>query len=67
MNKVNSDLSNLVQHFINRKIFMCNTPNTMFRHKYQSTKINQNPYPKIPENVYRFNSHLKKISNYSAL
>ncbi|EJO34066.1 hypothetical protein ACINWCA157_2840 [Acinetobacter radioresistens WC-A-157] len=46
---------------------MCNTPNTMFRHKYQSTKINQNPYPKIPENVYRFNSHLKKISNYSAL
>lgn len=31
---------------------MRNTLNTMFRHKYQSTKINQNPYPKIPENVY---------------
>ncbi|EET81860.1 hypothetical protein ACIRA0001_1987 [Acinetobacter radioresistens SK82] len=52
MNKVNSELSNLVQHFINRKIFMRNRPNTMFRHKYQSTKINQNFYPKIPENVY---------------
>ncbi|EXE14818.1 hypothetical protein J559_1209 [Acinetobacter sp. 983759] len=45
-------MSNLVQHFINRKIFMRNRPNTMFRHKYQSTKINQNFYPKIPENVY---------------